>query len=171
MKVILNTTVPKVGKEGQIVNVADGFARNYLFPRGLAIVAERKQVAALEKRHAKLAAKLAEGVAAAESFKEALDGKTVRIPGKVGRDSTKLFGAITSQDVSDAIKEQLKHDLEKKRIALIEPLKRLGAHQVHLDLHRDVDAIITVEVYDPEAPVVEAPKPKEAPVELPPEEE
>jgi large subunit ribosomal protein L9 len=166
MKVILNTTVPKVGKEGQIVSVADGFANNYLFPRGLAIVAERRQVAALEKRHAKMAAKLAEGKTAADAFKEGLDGKTVRIPGKVGRDSTKLFGAITSQDVADAIKSQLNHELDKRRIALIEPLKRLGSHTVHLDLHRDVDATITVEVYDPEAPVVAPePKPVEAPVE------
>ena len=167
MKVILNTTVPKVGKEGQVVSVADGFAKNFLFPRGLAIVADKRQVAALEKRHAKLAAKLSEGKSAAETFKEGLDGKTVRIPGKVGRDSTKLFGAITSQDVADAVKAQLSHDLDKRRIALVEPIKRLGVHQVHLDLHRDVDAIITVEVYDPEAPVVQAPvtEAEPAPVE------
>jgi large subunit ribosomal protein L9 len=170
MKVILNTTVPKVGKEGQIVNVADGFARNYLFPRNLAIVAEKRQVAALERRHAKLAAKLEEGRSAAESFKVALDGKTVRIPGKVGQGGTKLFGAVTAQDVADAIKVQLNHDLDKRRVALIEPIKRLGAHTIHLDLHRDVDAFITVEVYDPDAPVAAPPAPEPAPVETAPAE-
>jgi len=165
MKVILNTTVPKVGKEGQIVNVADGFARNFLFPRGLAIVAEKRQVAALERRHAKMAAKLEEGKTAAEAFKVDLDGKTVRIAGKVGHGGTKLFGAVTAQDVADAVKAQLNHELDKRRVALVEPIKRLGAHTVHLDLHRDVDAFITVEVFDPDAPVVEAPTPQLAAAE------
>ena len=77
MKVILNQTVPKVGKEGTVVNVADGFARNYLFPRGLAIVAEKKQVAALNKRHERLAAKEGETLASAQTLKEQLDGKAV----------------------------------------------------------------------------------------------
>lgn len=154
MKVILNTTVPKLGKEGQIVNVADGYARNYLFPRGLAIVADKNQIKAWEKRQARLAAKLAEGLAAAQALKEELDGKTIRIAGKVGKDSTKLFGAVTSQDIADAIKEQLGKDLDRKKIALIEPIKRLGTHQIHIDLHRDVDAFVTLEVYDPEAEAV-----------------
>lgn len=153
MKVILNTTVPKLGKEGQIVTVADGYARNYLFPRGLAIVADKNQVRALEKKQARMAAKIAEGHASAEALKEELDGKTIRIAAKVGRDSTKLFGAVTSQDIADAIKEQLGKELDRKKIALIEPIKRLGSHQIHLDLHRDVDAFVTLEVFDPEAQV------------------
>jgi large subunit ribosomal protein L9 len=161
MKVILNQTVPKVGKEGHVVNVADGFARNYLFPRGLAIVADKRQVAALEKRNARIEARTAGERAAAESLKEKLNGKSVRIEGKVGQDTTKLFGAITSQDVADAIKAQLGETIEKKQIALIEPIKRLGNHRVELDLHRSVDAIVTVEVYDPNA-VVEAPAKEEA---------
>lgn len=166
MKVILNTTVPKLGKEGQIVTVADGYARNYLFPRGLAIVAEKNQIIALERRQARMAAKIAEGAASAEALKSDLDGKTVRIPAKVGKVSTKLFGAITAQDIADAIKSQLGKDLDRKKIALIEPIKRLGNHQIHIDLHRDVDAFVTVEVFDPEAVVEAAPEaPAEAPVE------
>jgi large subunit ribosomal protein L9 len=156
MKVILNQTVPKVGKEGTVVTVADGFARNYLFPRGLAIIADKKQVAALEKRQARIAERTAGQKSSAEGLREQLDGKTVRLEGKVGKDSGKLFGAITSQDVVDAIKSQLGVTLEKKQVALIEPIKRLGHHQVELDLHREVDAKVTVEVFDPTAPV-EAP--------------
>ena len=162
MKVILNQTVPKVGKEGTVVNVADGYARNYLFPRGLAILAEKNQLKALERRQAKVAEKTADLKASAETLKEQLDGKVVRVEGKVGKDSGKLFGAITSQDVVDLIKSQLNQTIDKKQIALIEPIKRLGVHDVELDLHPQVDAHIKVEVYDPNA-VVEESKEESAP--------
>jgi large subunit ribosomal protein L9 len=162
MKVILNQTVPKVGKEGAVVNVADGYARNYLFPRGLAVLADKNQITALERRQAKVAEKTAGQKSSAESLKELLDGKTVRIEGKVGKDTGKLFGAITSQDVVDLIKSQLGQTIDKKQIALIEPIKRLGVHDVELDLHPQVDAHLKVEVYDPNA-VVETPAEPEAP--------
>lgn len=160
MKVILNQTVPKVGKQGTVVNVADGFARNYLFPRGLAVVADKSQIAALGKRNERIAAKTAGEKAAAETLKGKLDGQVVRIPGQVGRDASKLFGAITSQDVAEALKSQFGYDIDRKKIALIEPIKRLGSHPVEIDLHHSVDAHITVEVYDPNAPV-ETPAPAE----------
>jgi len=152
MKVILSQTVPKVGKEGTVVNVADGFARNYLFPRGLAIVADKNQLRALEIRNVRLAAKSADAKTAAEKLKEQIHGKTVRIPGQVGKDQGKLFGAITSQNVADAIRKQLGVEVEKRNVALIEPIKRLGHHVVDVDLHRDVDAKLTVHVFDPAAP-------------------
>jgi large subunit ribosomal protein L9 len=160
MKVILNQTVPKVGKAGTVVSVADGFARNYLFPKGLAIVADKRQVEALEKRNSRLAAKTAEEKSGAEGVREKLNGKTVRIEGQVGKGQGKLFGAITSQDVADAIKSQLGVEVERRKIALIEPIKKLGMHNVEIDLHREVDAIVTVEVFDPAAPVA-APAPSE----------
>ena len=167
MKVILNKTVPKVGKEGQVVTVADGFARNFLFPRGLAILAERKQVASLEKRNARVEARTADVKAAAEELKTRLDGQTVRIEAKVGT-GTKLFGAITSQDIVDAVKSQLKMVVDKKQVALIEPIKRLGSHPVELDLHRSVDAHIVVVVFDPLA-VVETVEAKASEIEPQPE--
>lgn len=160
MKVILTQTVPKVGKQGTVTNVADGFARNYLFPRGLAIVADKKQLEALGKRNERLAAKTAGEKAAAEDLKGKLNGATVRIAGQVGKVQGKLFGAITSQDVADAIKSQLGFDIDRKKIALVEPIKRLGAHEVEVDLHQAVDAVVTVVVFDPNAPV-EAPAPVE----------
>lgn len=166
MKVILNKTVPKVGKEGDVVTVADGYARNYLFPRGLAILAERRQVDALQKRNARVEAKTAELKTSAEGVKEQLDGKAVRIEGKVGASAGKLFGAVTSQDVVDAIKAQLGVQLDKKQVALIEPIKKLGKHSILLDLHRSVDAHVTVDVFDPNAPVeAEAEATPEAPAE------
>ncbi len=155
MKVILNTTVPKVGKEGTVVTVANGYARNYLFPRGLAIVAEKKQIEALEKRNARISERTAGHKAEAETLREKLHGKAIRIEGKVGAAAGKLFGAVTAQDVVDEIKKQLGVTIERKQLALIEPIKRLGKHEVELDLHREVDARVTVEVYDPNAPVEE----------------
>lgn len=149
MKVILNQTVPKVGKAGTVVTVADGFARNYLFPRGLAIVADRNQVAALEKRNARLAEKTAAKKADAEAVKAKLDGQTVKIETKVGADGVRLNGAITSQNIADAIKAQLGTELDKKQIALHDPIKRLGTYSVELDLHAHVDAHVSVEVFDP----------------------
>lgn len=149
MKVILTSTVPKVGKEGQVVKVANGYARNYLFPRGLAIVAEKNQLKVLEMKRSRVAARDASTVDGAQVLKEKLDGQMLRIEGKAGHETTKLFGAVTSQDIVDAIKSQLKVSIEKKQVALIDPIKRLGDHSVHLDLHREVDAYVTVQVFDP----------------------
>ncbi len=166
MKVILNQTVPNVGKEGQVVNVKNGYARNFLFARGLAIVADDKQVAALARRQAKLEVKLAETKADAEKVREIIDGKKIRIQGKSGKEFGKLFGSVTSQDVVDAIKEQLNVQLEKRQVGILVPIKRLGDHAVQIDLHRDVDAAVTVHVFDPEVPEVEeAAAPEEAPAE------
>lgn len=161
MKVILNQTVPKVGKAGTVVTVADGFARNYLFPRGLAIIADRAQVAALEKRNARLAEKTAAKKADAEAIKAKLDGQTIKIETKVGADGVRLNGAITSQNIADAIKAQLGAELDKKQVALHDPIKRLGAYAVELDLHAHVDANISVVVFDPELIVAEEPEEEE----------
>ncbi|MBX7135279.1 MAG: 50S ribosomal protein L9 [Fimbriimonadaceae bacterium] len=155
MKVILNQTVPKVGKEGQVVTVAGGFARNFLFPRGLAVVADRGQMKALEARRARVDAKLAETKAGAETLKEKLHDMAIKIEGKAGRDDTKLFGAITSEKIADAIKEQLGVSVEKKQVGLLEPIKRLGKYSIEIDLHRDVDATVHLTVFDPDAIVEE----------------
>jgi large subunit ribosomal protein L9 len=165
MKVILKQTVPKVGKEGQVVTVADGFARNFLFPRGLAILADKVQVASMERRQARLAEKGAATKSGAEQNRDKLDGGTVHIQGKVGKDTGRLFGAITAQDVADAIKDQLGFEVDKRKVALVQPIKRLGTFPVSIDLHQEVDATINVEVFDPEAPVIvektEEPAPEE----------
>ncbi len=152
MKVILKQAVPKLGKEGQVVNVKDGFARNYLFPQGMAIVADKAQLKVQERRDAKVTAQLADTKAAAEVVKAKLDGAIVKIPAKVGKDSAKLFGAITSQDIADAIKAQLGETMEKKAVLLLQPIKQLGRYSIELDIHRQVDIKIVVSVFDAEHP-------------------
>lgn len=160
MKVILNKTVPKVGKEGTVANVADGYARNYLFPRGLAVVAEKSQVAALEKKNAHLAAKTAGQKTAAQGVGASLNGKTIRIAGEVGGQG-KLFGAITNERIATEIASQLGQTVDRKAIALHDPIRKLGRYPVELDLHREVAATITVVVFDPAAPVEPEPAPAE----------
>lgn len=163
MKVILKQAVPKLGKEGQVVNVKDGYARNYLFPQGMAILADKTQLMVLERRNAKQAAALAETKAAAEAIKAKLEGAEVRIEGKVGSEAGKLFGAVTAQDIVDAIKAQHGQTLEKKQVLLSHPIKQLGRTMVELDVHRQVDLKIAVVVFDPSV-AEEAPAEAEAEV-------
>ncbi|MBS1721718.1 MAG: 50S ribosomal protein L9 [Armatimonadetes bacterium] len=170
MKVILKQSVPKVGKEGQVVTVKDGFARNFLFPRGMAIVADKKQMQVLTRRNAKIEAQLADTKANAEGIAEKLNGQVISIEGHVGKETGKLFGAITSQDIADEIKKNYGVDLDKKVILLSQPIKQLGNHSVDIDVHRQVDIRMTVKVFDPEMVAVakeksSAPKKAEAKVE------
>lgn len=152
MKVILKQAVPKLGKEGQVVNVKDGYARNFLFPHGMAVIADKAQTEVLARRNAKLAQALADTKANAEATKAKIEGAVVKIGQKVGRDGVRLFGAVTSQDVADAAKAQLGVDIEKKAVLLVQPIKRLGVQDVELDIHRQVVIHIKVNVFDIEHP-------------------
>lgn len=158
MKVILKQSVAKLGKEGQVVNVKDGYARNYLFPQGMAIVADKTQLAVLERRNAKVASQLSETKAQAEGLKEKIDGAEVKIEANVGADSTRLFGAVTAQDIADAIKAQLGQEFDKKQVLLAMPIKQLGRYNVEIDAHRQVDIKVLVNVFDPNAVDVAAPE-------------
>ena len=166
MKVILKQSVPKVGKEGQVVVVKDGFARNFLFPRKMAIVADKNQLGVLARRNAKIEAELAGTKAAAEVIREKLHSQVLQIEGHVGKDTGKLFGAVTSQDIADAIKQKFGVDLEKRVVLLAQPIKQLGNHTVDIDVHRQVDIRMTVRVFDPEM-VAEAAKKAGKKVEAP----
>jgi large subunit ribosomal protein L9 len=146
MKVILNQTVPKLGKQGQVVTVADGFARNFLFPKRLARIADKSGMAELERAQQKLAADMEKTKGNAEKLAGKLTGGVIRLVGSTAKGSTKLFGAITSQDIADAVKKELGVEVEKRAVALMHPIKRLGVYDVMIDLHRDVDATIKVEV-------------------------
>ncbi|HSV74889.1 MAG TPA: 50S ribosomal protein L9 [Chthonomonadales bacterium] len=145
MKVILQRDIPKVGKGGDIVTVADGYARNYLFPRGFAVLAAG---GALKERNARLAAESARegklrGQAAAMGV--ALDDKTIVILGKVGA-GTKLYGSVTAQDVADALRRECNVEVDKRRIGLVDPIKSLGVHTVLVRLHSDMTVRVNVDV-------------------------
>jgi len=145
MKIILQQDVAKVGKEGEVVNVADGYARNYLFPRNLAVAASggalkihRVRVAQEEKRTEQLKAK-------ADQDAATLTDKTVTIPARAG-ESDRLYGSITSQDIADAIKSSLNVTVDKRKVNLTDPIKALGTFTVPVKLHRDVTVPLTVQV-------------------------
>jgi large subunit ribosomal protein L9 len=150
MKVILKQTVPNVGKEGQVVKVKDGFARNFLFPRGMAVVADKAQTKVLEARNARLEKQLSETKDAAAAVAEKLGGKHVRIEVRSGANG-RLFGAVTAQDIADAIKQQIGQDVDKKAVGILQPIKQLGHFGIEIDLHRHVDCKVTVDVVDPVA--------------------
>lgn len=149
MKVILKQAVPKLGKEGQVVTVKDGYARNFLFPQHMATVADKKQLQVLERQQAKVAAELEQTRAEAQIVGEKLNGQALKIETKSGPDG-RLFGAITSQDIVDAIKKEFKVELDKKAVLLLRPIKRVGKYDVEINIHRDVDIELKVSVFDPE---------------------
>ena len=145
MIVILKQDVQGTGKAGEVVKVSDGFARNMLIPRGLALEATEGNVRSLEKQQELQRKKAAESKAHAEAQAEDLKSKKVVIKAKAG-DGGRLFGAITSKDISEAIKEQLKFDIDKKKIELESPIKSVGTYSVNLKLYPEVKGSLSVEV-------------------------
>lgn len=150
MKVILTRDVPKVGKDGEIVLVADGYARNYLFPRQLAVVAKGAAV----KEHAKrIEREVAKGVALlseAQHNAETINGREFQILAKANLRSTRLFGAVTEADVAEAIAKETGVTVDKRKIALIDPIKMTGRYELTARLHPDVTTSFAVDVVTPE---------------------
>ena len=145
MKVILQRDIPKVGKHGEVVNVADGYARNYLFPRQLAVSASGGALKAHQARMDRDKEKTAKQLGDAQSHAERLQDLTLTIIGKVGT-GTKLYGSITAQDVADAIEREKGVTVDKRRVGLVDPIKTLGTYNVPVRLHSDVSVPVTVEV-------------------------
>ncbi len=145
MKVILTQTVKSLGKERDVVNVSDGYARNFLFPKGLAIEATPQNLASLKATKEKEDRRAEEELKEAQKIAEKLDGKVVKILAKAG-EAGKLFGSVTSADVSTEIERQLKIKVDKKKLTLSEPIKALGQHNVTLKLHPNVTATLVVHV-------------------------
>lgn len=145
MQVILKKDVKGTGKEGDIVKVNDGFARNRLIPGGLAVEATPQNIKAIEREKANLAKKRAEEKAAAAEMSEKLKAKPITVTTKVG-DNGKIFGSITSMNIAEAIKDQLGLDVDKKKIVLSKPIKEVGDCQVEIKLHAEVNTVIDVKV-------------------------
>ena len=143
MEIILLKDVKGTGKEGDIVKVNDGFARNRLIPAGLAIEATEANKRAIAREKAQLAEKIAAEKAAANEMKAKLEAKAVAVKTKVG-DGGKLFGSITSMDIANAIKEQTGNEVDKKKIVLAKPIKEIGEHTVDIKLYQDITAKVQV---------------------------
>ena len=145
MKVILQQDIPKIGKEGEILTVADGYARNYLFPRKLAVVAEGGALKNLQMRQALEERRSEKIKAQADQAAAQLTGKTVTVTAKAGTND-RLYGSITAQDIADAIKASLGVVVDKRKVQLLDPIKAMGTYTIPVKLHRDVAVPVTVEV-------------------------
>lgn len=151
MKVILTKDVPSLGKHGEVVNVSEGYARNYLFPRGLAVAADKGTMKNVELRQRHEAMRVEKAAQEAKQVADALRGKTVAVKAHVGKGTTKLFGAVTAQHIADAVAQQYHVKVDKRKIGLLEPIKSLGDYEVTLHLHHDVNLTLRVEVVPQEA--------------------
>jgi large subunit ribosomal protein L9 len=145
MKVILQREVDKLGAPGDVVVVADGYARNFLMPKGLAVPASKGAVRHAERlRHAH-EKHLRRTLEEATGLAERLSSAPLRISAKAGEEG-RLFGSITVADIADELERSLGASIDRKRVHLPEPIRSIGTHEVTVHLHPDVNAVVTVEV-------------------------
>jgi len=143
MKVILQQDVKGKGKAGQLVEVSDGYARNFLLPKKLALIATPENLATMKQQEKARLKKLEEDKAAANEVTKKLEGVIVKIPAKAG-DSGRLFGSITSMEISSALNEQHGIEIEKNKIVLDEQIKTFGSFEVKCKLGFEITGIINV---------------------------
>ena len=144
MKVILTQDVKSLGKKGEMVNVADGYARNFLFPRGLAAEANAQALTELKNREAAAEHKIAVDTQNAREAAAALEGKTVRVSAKAGANG-KLFGSVTAKEVADSVKKQFGVEADKRKITM-EDIKSYGTYEAEIKLYSGISAKIYVQV-------------------------
>ncbi|MBR5640962.1 MAG: 50S ribosomal protein L9 [Firmicutes bacterium] len=145
MQVILLKDVKGQGKAGQVVKVSDGYARNMLFPRQLAMEATPANMKVLERKREQIEAQRAIDKQVAEDIKAKIESKTVKVISKAGENG-RLFGAVTSKDIAEAIQKEFLIELDKKKIDLEGPIKQTGITEVVLKLFPGVQAKCKVDV-------------------------
>jgi len=142
MQIILQEDVEKLGVRGDVVTVAEGYARNFLLPKNLALPASAGNLKRLEKIRATLAKKTAGEREVAQKEADVLSTLTVTLVRKAG-ENDQLFGSVTAADIAEAFAAQ-GHEVDKRRIQLAEPIKIVGEYQVPVKLHREVTAQVKV---------------------------
>lgn len=147
MKVIFNVDVKGQGKKGELKEVSDGYARNFLLPRGLAAEATTDNINTLKLKEKARQAQIAREKAEAEENAKKLSGVQVTIRAKAGKNG-KLFGAVTSQEIADALKAQFNIDIEKNKIVQAEPIKTFGSFSVKAKLGYEISGTVNVLVVE-----------------------
>jgi len=145
MKVILLQDVKGVGKKDEIIDAADGYVRNFLFPRKLAVEANKQNMASLEKKQATTAAQKAQDLEEAKTLKATLESKTINLKLKTGG-GDRLFGSVTNKEIAAALKEQEGIDIDRKKITIPDTIRTLGEHKAEIRLHTDVTAVVNVAI-------------------------
>ncbi len=139
MKIILTQDVKKLGTKGQVLEVSDGYARNFLLPQGLAEEANKTKLKEIQEKNLKEEKKKNKEKEAAEELKQKLNGQSVEIKVKTGG-GDKLFGAVTSKEIADSIQQKFKVPIDKKKIEIGEAIKHLGEYKVKVKIYPSVQA-------------------------------
>jgi large subunit ribosomal protein L9 len=145
MRIILQREVDKLGVPGDVVDVKDGYARNYLLPRGLAIPASKGAVKHAERLREAHDSRVEKTKAEAQDLVAQLGTTRLRVVSKAGEDG-KLFGSVTAQHLADELTRVIGQPIDRKRIHLDEPIRSLGTHEVEVHVYPEMDAKVTVEV-------------------------
>ena len=148
MKIILQQDVKGQGKKGQLVEVSDGYARNYLLPRKLAVVATHDNMAVMKQQEKARLRKLEHDKAVAKDLADKLQGIVVKIPARSGGTGGKLFGAVTSKEISEALLGQYGIEIEKNKIIQEEHIKSFGSYEIKCKLGFEINGIINVLVVE-----------------------
>lgn len=145
MKVILKQDVKGLGKKEEMVNVSDGYARNYLLPRGIAVEASAANINIMNTKRDAERSKKDRELAHAKEMAGRMKDMVVTIKTKSG-ESGKLFGSITSKDIADKLKNDYKLDIDRKKVILSDPIKSVGTSEIEIKLYPEVSAKITIKV-------------------------
>lgn len=143
MKVVLTQDVKSQGKKGQLINVSDGYARNFLLPRGLAIIADNKALNEIKGREESEKHRKAVELQNAKDTAAKLEATVVKLSGKAGKDG-RLYGSVTTKDIAEALAAQAEITVDKRKISLDDGLKTFGMHTVEVKLHAEVIGKINV---------------------------
>jgi len=146
MKVILKDDVKNMGNMGQIIEVADGYARNYLVPRGLAVEANTKNIKSLEHQKRVIQEKVKKIRNEAQELSNKITTMSIVIKAKAGEEG-KLFGSVTTMDIAESLKNE-GMEIDKKKISLDEPIKRLGSYTVNIKVHPEVTTQVSLQVIE-----------------------
>ncbi|MCQ2478579.1 MAG: 50S ribosomal protein L9 [Clostridia bacterium] len=142
MKVVLLEDVKGKGKKGQLVNVSDGYARNFLFPKNLAVVADNAAMSELKSKEESAAHHKSEEIAAAKATADKLNGKTVTVKAKAGAGG-RLFGSVTSKEIAEQIKTSLGIEIDRKKMSVAD-IKNFGEYEAEIKLYQGITAKITI---------------------------
>ena len=144
MKVVLKQDVKGLGKKGELVNTSDGYARNFLFPKGLAVEANAQSLTELKNREQSAKYKVETEIAAAKKSAAELEGKTIVIAAKAGANG-KLFGSVTSKEIAEKVKAQFGIETDKRKV-VVEDIKQFGTYEFEIKLYQGISAKLFVRV-------------------------
>jgi large subunit ribosomal protein L9 len=147
MKVILLADVKGQGKKDQLINVSDGYARNFLFPKNLAIAADNKALSELKSKEEARLHRIEVEKAEAKAMAEKLSAVTVKLTAQAGADG-RLYGSITSKDIAEALSRQIGSEIDKRKLVLPESLKAFGSYSIEIKLYPEITGKFTLIVSD-----------------------